>query len=377
MEPRRDDLDLAAELRALRPSPERTFAAALDARAAAGFPRRTHADYSPISSLAARLRRLGPRRLLYAAGATALASIAIATVVVATNNSAPEPVALDSRQGVERPHHVQFSGSIPKTANGPTESSAGSSAQGDTSAPQFSTEVPPSEASADLARGRVPHRDIKRSTEIGLLAEPADVADDSADVFSAVHNVGGIVLHSTTTAGRNTGANFDLLIPSAKLGDALAAFSAIDEVRTRHEATTDITAPTVAIGERLQDSRAKIAGLLSQLSAAETASESEAIEIELRDAHRHAAALRSQLAGLHRRVDYSRVSLRIESGAAAPSGSWGIDDAWGDAGHILVIAAGVTLVGLAVLAPLALLYLLAWLAYRFWLRIRREQALDA
>ena len=52
-------------------------------------------------------------------------------------------------------------------------------------------------------------------------------------------------------------------------------------------------------------------------------------------------------------------------------GSWGIGDAFGDAGHILGIAAGVTLIGLAVLGPLALIALLTWLAHRAWVRAQR------
>jgi hypothetical protein len=98
----------------------------------------------------------------------------------------------------------------------------------------------------------------------------------------------------------------------------------------------------------------------------------------LRGERRHAARLRSRVARLHQRTDFSRVSLRIETGASAsPGGAWGVDEALGDAGHILGIAAGVTVIGLAVIAPLALLCLLAWLAHRLWLRTRREHALDA
>jgi hypothetical protein len=225
---------------------------------------------------------------------------------------------------------------------------------------------------------RLAHRDIERSAEIGLLAAPDDVAEDSAQVFSAVHDANGIVLHSTTTAGRQAGAHFDLLIPSARVGDALAAFSAIDEVSSRRDATADITAPTVNVTERLRDSRAKIGSLLAQLSAAETGVESEAIESALRGERRHAARLRSQLDGLNRRTEFSRVSLKIEtsSNATRSGGGWGIGDAFGDAGHILGVAAGVTLVALAVIAPIALILLLAWLAHRLWLRTRRERALE-
>jgi hypothetical protein len=72
--------------------------------------------------------------------------------------------------------------------------------------------------------------------------------------------------------------------------------------------------------------------------------------------------------------------FRCESESGASQGSddaRGIGDAFHDAGHILGIAAGVIVIGLAVVAPLALLCLLAWLAHRLWLRTRRERALDA
>jgi hypothetical protein len=227
---------------------------------------------------------------------------------------------------------------------------------------------------ADLSR----HREIERSAEIALLADPADIADDSAKVFAAVHDANGIVLHSTTSSGKNGGARFELLITSTRLGDALAAFSSIDEVRSRHEATDDITKPTVTAEEELQDSQARVDSLLAQLSSAEVESEREAIAVELHAERGHAVRLRSQLARLHQRTAYSRVLVRIQSGNSTESGdAWGIGDAFHDAGHILGIAAGVTLVGLAVIAPLALLCLLAWLAQRLWLRSRRERALDA
>jgi hypothetical protein len=214
-----------------------------------------------------------------------------------------------------------------------------------------------------------------------LGAEPADVAGDAAQVFDAVHAANGIVLSSSVTGGAagEAGARFDLLVPSAKLGDALAAFSAIDIVVSRHEATDDITAPTVRLGEHLRDSRATIDGLLVQLAGADTDEERAEVEVELRAERRHAAALRSQATKLDRRANLSRVSLRIVTDPASTSpdqgGGWSIGDALDDAGHILGIAAGVTIVGLAIVGPLALIALLAWLANRARLRRERERAL--
>lgn len=369
MERSREYEDLAAALAMVRPAPRPDFAAGLDQRVEAGFPRQRRIGSSPFSGLATRLGRPSPRNLLFAGGTTALAAFVVATAIVASTDSDPGPVAVRSQHTATQPQSTEFSAKPPQVSGGPVRSSAGEGeALLDFSGPASGTALVPAGAA---------HRDIERSAEIGLLADPGDVAEDSAKVFSAVHDANGIVLHSTTTQGRNGGADFDLLIPSARLGDALAAFSAIDEVRTRHEATADITAPTVATGEQLRDSRAKIDGLLSQLAAAETESEASAIEAELRAERQRAARLGTRLARLHRRTDFSRVSVRIETGAApgASGGAWGIDDALGDAAHILSVALGVTVIGLAALVPLALAVLLAVLAQRAWLRRARDRAL--
>lgn len=396
MEPFRNETELIAELRALRAVPRQAFAAELDERAAAGFPRRSGLGGSPLADLAARLQALSPRRLLLSTGATALAALALATVIVAVEDSGhggPDASGRHPASGVAKPGNrsgyfgeplysstSKFEGGAPEVEEAQSAGSAGAGAQSSARA------VPDAAAEAAAptpgAPGPVPnsrHRDVERSAEIVLGADPADVADDSAEVFDAVHAADGIVLRSSTTEGRagQAGASFDLLIPSAKLGDALAAFSGIDAVRSRHEATADITAPTVTVAELLQDVRARTDSLLAQLAGAETESEREVLEAEIDAERRHAASLRSRLASLHRRTSFSRVSLRIETGGpqASASGSWGVGDALHDAGHILTIAAAVLLVSLAVLGPIALVALLAWLAQRAWMRRGRERAL--
>jgi Flp pilus assembly protein TadB len=157
----------------------------------------------------------------------------------------------------------------------------------------------------------------------------------------------------------------------------MAAFSEIDAVRSRHEATADITAPTVTAAELLKESRSRIDSLLSQLEGAETEEEREAIEAELRHERRHASRLAAQVTHLQRRADYSRVSLRIETGGKESSGgAWGIDDAFHDAGHVLTVVAAVTLIVLAILGPIALIALLAWLSHRAWVRRERRRVLS-
>jgi hypothetical protein len=383
MKPFEDDNDLIAELHALRPTPRPAFAAELDERAAAGFPRR-----SALGDLLARLRALPPRRLLLPAGATALAAIAAATVVVAVSEPSTDPASLAQLSPIDRPASppeaqrsgsgegagVQYETVIPTIGGAQSETSSGSGIGGAAAG----ASVPSNSGPYASKTGQ---RDVERSAEMVLGTKPDEVADAAAKVFDAVRAADGIVLSSSVSGGAagDAGARFELLIPSAKLGDALAAFSAIDLVVSRHEATDDITAPTVRSSERLRDSRARIDGLLVQLAGADSDGERAKVEVELGAERRHAAALRSQLTKLDRRANLSRVSLRIETSGASTSsdgGGWGIGDAFGDAGHILAIAASVTIVALAIVAPLALIALLAWLASRAWIRRGRERALE-
>ena len=389
MEPPRDD-QLIADLKALRPTPGPQFAAELDERAAAGFPRRSRLPRLSLD----RLRRVDPRRLLIPAGTVALLALAVATALVMTNGSNGGSSA---EVAVLRPQE-QHRWSPPTPAHGGPQVPAPTSEEA--SEPMYESAVPtvPSNAAeteagaaGTAAHGPAAasfnsafsprHRDVERAAEIVLAAEPEDVGDDSAKVFEAVHAADGIVMRSSTRQGGagEAGATFELLIPSARLGDAMAAFSEIDTVRSRHEATADITAPTVTVAELLKESRARIDGLLAQLGTAEAEEERQAIEAELRHERRHASRLAAQLDHLHRRADFSRVSLRIETGDASEStgsGAWGIDDAFHDAGHILTVAAAVTLIALAVLGPIALIALLAWLTHRAWVRRERRRILS-
>jgi hypothetical protein len=358
---------LAEDLRALRPTPHPQFAAELDQRAAAGFPRRSRLPHFSFG----RLRSLPRRRLLLPAGAVALLAIVVAVAVVDTKDETPSGggsfLSLNSSDfGSEE--------SAPEPAP-PVEASAeeAGGASGATSRIQpFSQEVDTHPT----------NRAVERSAEIVLGADPDDVADDSAQVFEVVQAHNGIVMGSTTNQGEagEAGAHFELRIPSAKLGDALAALSAIDEVRSRRETTDDITAPTVKVGELLQDSRARIDSLLGQLAEAGTESEREAVEAELRQERRHRARLRLQLQELQRRADYSLVLLEIETSEVSESssdgGAWGVGDALDDAGKILAVAAAVTVVALAILGPIAVIALLAWLAHRAWIRRQRRRVLS-
>ncbi|MEX2108733.1 MAG: DUF4349 domain-containing protein [Solirubrobacterales bacterium] len=393
MERHRDDQDLAAELRALRPAPRPAFTAELDARVAAGFPSRPRRGASGISRLTGLLDAIPKRRMLAPAGACAVAAIVIATAVVTVTESEPDGstnqgIATTSRLSGPEPGRLGEAGRPGPFLEGTAASKAAPGVS--SSATEFSdasgTQLAPlNRNSSGPYASQAGRREIERSAQLVLGTDPSEVRDDAARVFETVHSYDGIVLHSSIRDGESgeAGATFDLLIPTAKLGDALAAFSEIAEVRSRHESTQDITAPIVTLGERLQDTRAKVEGLLAQLASADTDAERDAVEAELRQERFRVASLRSHLTTLERRANLSHVSLRIETGEGGSTtdegddtGSWGVGDAVDDAGHILGVAAGVTVVGLALIAPLAILALLAWFIRRTWVRRGRERTLD-
>jgi hypothetical protein len=436
-----DDQTLFAELRELRPTPRPEFTAELDERAAAGFPRRdSRAGAGPFARLAAHLRDLRGMKahqwLVPAVGlAIAVLTAGIVAVAVSSNGgssrlnietSAPNSEggggaaveseaaeaggeeggeALKEEEAKGKLHgavppvksHGQFEGNFfgegseshakSSEAAGPEEAEGtvhgGEEAvEGEVgAAPLKGFSAAGAAKSSTVNRG---HRDIERSASIVLGTKPGEVAGAAAKVYAAVHAANGVVLNSSVESGKTgpTGASFSLLIPSGKVDDALASFSQIAEVRSRHDATNDITAPTVGVTEELRDSNASIEGLLKELGDVETESERESVEARLREERRHHAAIRASLEHLHKRASMSEVALAIVTNhgagvvpAAKGDGNWSVGDALHDAGHILTVAAGVLLIALAILAPIALIALLLWSANRFRVRRLRERAL--
>jgi hypothetical protein len=387
MKMRSDDFDLGAELRALRPSPSTAFADELDARAAAGFAKDGRGG-GPLGAIVRAIREISPRQLVLPAGAAMLIAVVVATTLIATDlpgQDAPSQT-LTSRGGSGGQFLSGLSRSAGKPSPGVSRSAeAASGSSSGTNAGVGGGGVNRLQnANAGFALEPT-SRHIERGTKLVLRSQPEKVRRNAKQVFAVIHTAHGIVLSSTIEDRNPEGdgisgahASFELLVPNARLGDTLASLSQIADVRSRHESTLDITAPTVGAAERLGDMRARIDGLLAQLASAESDGERAALEAELRNARRIAAVLQSRLERLDQRAHFANVSLWIESGDAADdsdSGTWGVDDALDDAGRILTIAGGVLVVGLAVLGPLVLIGLLAWLAQRTCRRRRRERVL--
>ena len=315
-------------------------------------------------------------------GATALAAIVVATAVISISESGPDGGGDAS---------VPNPGRRPRREAGParcTSSSTGRpgacGAVGRGATDELATQAAAGNGAASVGpyAAGVRNRDVERSAQVVLAVDPSDVRSAVGEVLGVVHEYDGIVLRSSTRTRSEDRAvaSFDLLVPSRRLADALAGLSEIGPVRSRSDASVDVTAPTIGLQERLRDSRAKVDGLLAELSEATTDSERESIEAELRSERNRMAGLQSSLSAMERRTHFARVSVRVDSDpdadAAGDGGSWGVGDALGDAGRILTVAAGVAVVALAIVTPIALILIVALAGQRAWLRRSRERVLD-
>jgi hypothetical protein len=264
-----DDDTLFAELRALRPTPRPQFAAELDERAAAGFPRRPRPTTiaMPFVWLADHWRGNSPGRRLMPVLAVALAALVVATAVVAISQSASKSNPADEAvvgmvpgagesgvsaeessgtsasaapnrhhggggQGAGSHHgggHVSESSGesvyeteVPSVESAPEVgtnagiagggAAAGESAEAgaeEATEPVFEAEVEAEESGAEEAQKSpglaAGHRDIERSAYVILGTKPGEVSAASTKVFEAVHAAHGFVLHSQVKSG-STGA---------------------------------------------------------------------------------------------------------------------------------------------------------------------------
>ena len=356
--PEFDDLfAVARAVRAERPLPAERFAAELDAWAAAGFA-------APSPRPARRRRpsrvawpRLSRRALMPALGAAA--SLLVAVVVAASLLSSGE----DGRAptvGLPEPSST-------------TRGEAGGAQS--LAAPSTTAPVPP----GDVAPGRA--RRVERQASLVLTAPKDEVAEVSDGVIRATDEVGGIVQSSSVSSGDGqSGATFQLRVPARRLDDALARLSKLGHVRSRTQNSLDVTGSFVGARERLDAAAAERKGLLRQLARADTANETASVRARLRIVQSEIASARTSLRRIRVRTNYSTVSVTVQAdgdSGASGGGAWTPGDAMEDAVRVLEVFAGVVLVALAIVAPVAVLGWVLVAAGRVVRRRRREQALSA
>jgi hypothetical protein len=225
-------------------------------------------------------------------------------------------------------------------------------------------------------------RDVTQTVRIA----PGDVARSAARVTTIVQDAGGDLGSSEVRErGPQAGGTFQVVVPTARLDATVAALSRIGRPVRLERSSTDVTDQAVSLYDQLGDLRADRAA--ARLALAKTVSESRraARRRELNLLSSRIARLQGQRDELRRQTSTSRIDLRLttskaaedETAPAVDDGSWGIGDAWRDAGRVLEVGGGVTLVGGVVAIPLVALLALGLLLRRRVAARRRQDVIDA
>jgi Domain of unknown function (DUF4349) len=362
---------LVRDVRTEAPTMTPDFRARLDERVENGFARAGGARGGRLGALlsggALRERFAGRRALIPALGVAGCLLAALVAVVLVTGRGGggdDAPTATHLRQSGGGAGESAGSAPAPELATPSTKS-------GD-AADQAATAPSPAAPSASGGRH------VERTTRLELTT--TDVQRVADGVVRATQAAGGYVqLSQVRTGDGNGGATFVLRVPTAKLDDALASLSKLGHVRAMEQSANDITGVYDGAQARLADARAERRGLLRALAKATTAQEIASLKARIADNRRELNRVQSEFNAVRRRATYATVQVdvigRERKQPAAPGGSWSPGDAWHDAVRVLEVAAGVALIGLAILVPVALLGGAAGLGARTLRRRRREAAL--
>ncbi|MQA76183.1 MAG: DUF4349 domain-containing protein [Solirubrobacterales bacterium] len=238
--------------------------------------------------------------------------------------------------------------------------------------------APPTEGDpAGIARG-ADRRIVDASARITLGADAGEVQDVANQVVEVTDRHHGIVSDSRVSTDRDQAqASLSLQIPHARLDAALGDLSALADVLSRTEATDDITARAVRARRELANTFDQLRRARIELIRADTPEQRLVSRARIDSLEATADAQRARLDGVKRQGRFATVEVEVtSSGRGSAGGGWSLPDAFDDAGHVLEVIGGVTLISLAVLGPLALIGALAWLIAARTVRLRRERALD-
>jgi hypothetical protein len=236
-------------------------------------------------------------------------------------------------------------------------------------------------AAAPVAPQAARTRRVERTTRLELTT--TDVQGAADGVVRATQASGGFVQSSQVATGDGNGsATFVLRVPTSRLDDAVARLSKLGHVRSLQQSAQDITGAFDSAAARLAEARAERRALLRALAKASSTEEISSLRARIADNRRELQRYEAQFKAVRNRANYATVEVDVvgrphKSQPAPGGGSWSPGDAARDAVRVLEVSAGVALIGLAVLVPLALLGAAGGLAAGAYRRRRREAALQS
>jgi Domain of unknown function (DUF4349) len=243
-------------------------------------------------------------------------------------------------------------------------------------------QVPPAAADQALRTSPLPPTARAQEWDVSLelaLRDNGRLSEASAEAIRTTRELGGFVVSSNVaTQGRSGSARLLVRVPQRRVQEAIALFSGLGTITGQQVSIQDRQGELDRLARRIDTLRVQVAQLNVRLRDPGL-SEAERLRLELR--RQRAQAELNQLtrrrASVRNEVAMAEVSLTLQTRrAAAVGGESRFDDAVGDALGVLAVAAAVSLFLLIVLAPLAVVGVIAYLVRRSYRRKSEERLLD-
>ncbi len=345
--------ELRADVRSLAPPLD----PALERRLREEIDRRTARTRRHVA--VARMRPLGRRRALGAL-ATAVATIAVAFVLVQPGARRATPLVAKSATTLPRAAPAKAASEEPVTSAA--------------AAPAAST---PQVLESPVAPAAAPGRVQQLSASLSLTTTAANVQAISDGVSRLAVQAGGYVASSRVQVQQGSGeATLALRVPSARLSATLASIARLAPVGSESQSLQDITGSYDAARKQLADANAERAALLRALARAGSVGEIDSLREQLAQSRSAIARDQAALNAVAQRASNAEVEVTVLGSAHAEGGGLSVHRGVHDAGRVLSAVLAALLIAAAVLVPLALLIAALALGARAWRRHRREHALD-
>ena len=391
--------EIALLLASDRPEIPPAFAQSLDGKVERRF--------APLGAPQKRRKR-NWSRAWQAVGAVAATGVAVVAAVAfvgsgggssgagssgASSSSASESVTSAASSAASSPPASSVPAPAQRTAKslssaGAAASSYGSVASGTASTPSATSSTPSGSVAPAAPQALQPPtsgRKVVQGAQLNLTAAANRIEAVAQEIYGVVGQANGIVENSNVTQGGPGGnASFQLSLPSGTLAQTLTLLSSLTyaQVVSRTDSSQDITDQYGAATRALADARALRTSLLKQLANAVTTEQVDSLTAQIHDAEASISSDQATVNGLNHKVNYSEVYVSLQAKpvpapATHHSGGFTIGKAAHDAGRVLTVVAGVALIALAALTPVALVIALVWWVGAALRRRRREQALDS
>src|SRR5437764_8385614 len=276
-----------------------------------------------------------PRRAwLWAPAGALVSAVVVATIVV----SAGSPGAPQRTASSSAPQRTASSSAA--TGSASSRASAAPAAKGAPTAPASKLALPApatnqalsSTAAASSGAVVQPPPNGRKSiqgAQLALTTAPARIDTVAQEIFDVVGQENGVVQSSTVTASSGPGAyaQFQMSVPRSDLARTMASLSTLHYARvsSRTDTTPDVNDEYQRDVRKLADARALRTSLLKQLANATTQSQIESLTAQIHDAEASISSDEATLRQLEHHINYSQISLTVNTPVLVPvqSGSSG------------------------------------------------------